>query len=786
MVSRQQDSKRKSEKRTRSRAAAAWTALGLWVGMGLVPTGCCPRMPKAAGPKPASAPAASGKAQDASKALVKQPKHPVRRRLTADDLFSPTPLWGRPPGKAIWSWDGKRLYFARPSAKDAKVLDLWVLEGGKARLLVAAHRLMKKAVALTEAQRAAQERRRVRSRGITDFRPGKAGKGLVLPVSGRIFYYDLAKDQIRDLFPKPAGELDPRLSPDGRLLAFVRRGDLWVKNLASGRERRLTRHDKPFITNAVAEFVAQEELGRYRGYWWAPDSKSIAYAQVDESAVHVALRPKYSAKGVTVIRQRYPAAGQANATVRLGLVSVRGGRTKWLDMGKDKDIYLARVRWTGQGLVYQVLSRDQKRLVVRLWNPRTRRAKVLLTETDPHYIRLHEDLRDLGELGFVWSTEKEGNRRVWLYGWTGKPLRPLSPKDMLVDKVEAATKDRVLVSVSEDRGRQRQLYELPLRAGAPRRLTGALPWHQVSVNRTATAFVDSASGLLTPPRVTIFALKEGLRPRRVMSLDFDEPTGLLKLGLRPPKSVTIQAWDGTALNGLLFLPPDFDTKRRYPAVIYTYGGPGGAVALHRWRSSVLWNQFLADRGFVVLVFDGRGTGHRGKAFELNLFHRFAVTDVRDVEAAVRFLRSQPFVAKDRVGLWGWSYGGFLAVMTALKKPGLLHATLAVAPVTDWRLYDTAYTERYLGKPAAHADLYRRANPVHLAERLDRPLMIIHGMADDNVLLRHSLALLRELVEKERPFEMLYFPGKRHSIKGRAARKTLLRTIADFFERYLGR
>ncbi len=272
--------------------------------------------------------------------------------------------------------------------------------------------------------------------------------------------------------------------------------------------------------------------------------------------------------------------------------------------------------------------------------------------------------------------------------------------------------------------------------------------------------------------------------RKVLSLDLDEPVGLRRLGLKVPKSVTIQAADGTKLNGLLFLPPGFDATKRYPGVIYTYGGPGGAVALHRWRSSLLWHQFLADQGFVVLAFDGRGTGHRGKAFELHLSHSFGQTDVADMEAAVRFLQSRPFVEGRRIGLWGWSYGGFLSLMTALKKPRLLQAALAVAPVTDWHLYDTAYTERYLGMPKDHPELYRLADPLRMAAKLAIPLMIIHGMADDNVLLRHSLAMIQALVGKGRRFEMLYFPGKRHSLKGRATRRMLLDRIADFFKRHL--
>jgi len=749
------------------------------VALTVAPIGCANKQAPGAG---------QGKQTKGQKgaSLFVQP-HEQPGRITVKDLFAKQSLFGTPPTRFAWSHDGTFLLFSKPSKEDAKVLDLWKFAKGKATLLVAAKDVTKHRAKLTEAQKSAMERKRVRHMGITSFILDKAGKGVLLPVAGHVYRYDLTTGKISDLFPKPAGEMDPTPSCDGTMVAFVRKSDLWLMNLATKKIQRLTKTGSATIHNGMAEFVAQEELERYRGFWWSKDGTMIAYATVDESKVPVVLRPQYGKKAVTVIKQRYPAAGKPNATVTLSVLNLKTHRTTKMDLGSNPDIYLARADWTKHGLTYQVLSRDQKQLELKLWDPKHRTTSVLLTDKDLRYVNLHHDFRPIADKEFVWSTEKTGVKRLWLHDWTGKPIRALSPKNMIVDDVQSAGPKGVLATVSTDRGRQRQVFFFPLAGGAPTRLTTRPGWHQVKVNRTGTAFVDRFSDLMIPPQVRVFTVSHrGLKWTAAVSavLDDNPSPRLRKLNIHCPKTITIRADDGTKLNGLMFLPNHFDAKRRYPAVIYTYGGPHGQVAARRWRSSVLWHQFLADHGFVVLTFDGRGTGHRGKAFETKLYKKFGVVDVEDIRRAAAYLAHLPYVDAKRMGIWGWSYGGFLTVMTLLKTQRLFAAGLAVAPLADWHLYDTAYTERYLGLPASNEKVYQNADPLPIADRLTTHLMLIQGMADDNVLLRNSLQLIESFERHGIHFDMLYYPAKKHSIKGRAIRRHLLQTIASFFVRRL--
>ncbi len=719
----------------------------------------------------------------------------VGKRLELDDLFGPKSLAGRPPGKFKWSADGARLVFLRPSAADARVLDLWQVDTstGKSSVLVTAASLRSATpVKLTEAQIAARERRRVRSRGITSFLPDKAGKGIVLPVGGMLHHYNLKTGQTRRLLKKPGGELDPKPSPDGKSLAFVRSGNLWVMDLATGRQRALTKTGKGTLSNGVAEFVAAEELDRHTGYWWSPDSKRIAYAEVDESGVKIIQRPEIHATRTKVVSQRYPASGTANAKVRLGVADLATGRTTWVDLGATADRYLARVRWVktstpaGIRVAVQTLSRDQRTLTLRLADPATGASRVVLTERDPRYINLHKDLRPLKKRpAFVWSTEASGSRQLGLYDWNGKLLRPLSKKPLFIHKVVGLDEESgaLWATVPTGRGKELHLYRFALDGkGAPRRISKRAGWHQVTFNRKSSHYVDRYSALSTPPQVRLHRADGSV----VQTLDANEAKHYRSFTLAASRFVEIPAEDGTILNGLLMHPLGSPPKTRAPAIIYTYGGPHGRSVANRWRRMEPWHQYLTQRGFVVLIVDGRGTAYRGKTFEAKLHMQFGRVDVADVAAAARWLGSRPGIDKDRLGLWGWSYGGYLTVTTLLRTGKLFAAGVAVAPVADWTLYDTAYTERYLGHPRSKAakKAYAQSNPVRFAKGLQTNLLLVHGMADDNVLLQHTLMLAQAFQKHGRRFDLMLYPGKKHSIKGTATRKHLLGGLLAYFQRHL--
>ncbi len=704
------------------------------------------------------------------------------RPFTPDEIFSDDPLYGNPPQGFKWSHDGRSAFFLKGSDSDAEILDLWVFdaENKKSRMLVAAADIMKtEEVELTEEQKAARERMRVRSRGITSFVPDTSGRGIVIPAYGMIYHYDLKTQEIKPLVEKPGGELDPKPSPDGTMVAFVRDGNLHVVNVHDLKERALTTDGSETLRNGVAEFVAAEELGRHTGYWWSPDGRSIAYAQVDESPVEIILRPEYSEDGVEVVRQRYPKAGTANAKVRLGVLDLQTARTRWVDMGESGDFYLVRVDWTKKGLAFQTLTRDLKRLSLRLANPETGRSRVVLEETDDHYINVHDDFHTFNGTrseSFLWSSEKSGNRQLYISNWKNGELKALTKEPLFVYKVTGINEEKghVYASVPVNRGLELHLYRFCLDGKEPPvRITEKDGWHAVTMNQQGTSYFDVYSDLNVPPQVRIHDSSGGV----LEVLDPNPTDRLEQYCLTPHEWVEFPAQNGVVLDGVLYYPVGYDKEKTHPAIIYTYGGPIGKVAARRWGRMDLWHRYMTQYGFFVLVFDGRGTGYRGKSFELEIYKGFGKVDVEDVGAAATWLGRRPDVDAKRLNLWGWSYGGYVTVMALLKLGNLFRSGAAVAPVADWGLYDTAYTERYLGHPEENPQIYQDANPMSFMETgLKSRLTLIHGMADDNVLLRHTLIMAEKLQDMGVMFDMMFYPGKRHSIQGRNVRKHLLSTL----------
>jgi dipeptidyl-peptidase-4 len=706
-------------------------------------------------------------------------------RLTLDRLFANPPLLGTPPRALKIAPDGRTIAFLRPRADDQLRFDLWVQDIGSGAERMAVDSLALSAGGtLSEAELMRRERARIASsRGIVEYQWAPDGRSLLVPLDGDIWLAPL-DGPARRLTATPDSEIDAKLSPRGSHASFVRAQNLWVADLATGKARALTTGGGGLVSYGVAEFVAQEEMDRLTGQWWAPDDRRIAIARVDETPVKVAVRAAIGSDGTRMTEQRYPFAGTPNALVSLEIHDLAGGAPVPVDLGADPDIYLARVDWlNADQLIVQRQSRDQKTLDLLLVDAATGASRVLLTEREATWVSLHDSLKPLADgRRFLWASERSGFRHLYL--WNGARLAPITRGDWPVDEILAVDEERgvILFSGYREGPTEKAVYRVALGGGPVQRLTPAGSWSEAVADARGRALLLTQSTPTTPASVTL-ATAEGdaLAPlRRIGSSDI--PYAAHLPGHVAPTFGTVKAADGrTDLNFMLLRPPGVPDGAKLPVFVEVYGGPGTGRRVRRSFGSPL-HQYLLQQGWAVFSVDNRGTPDRGKAFEAALYRRMGFPEVDDQIAALAWLKAQPFVDPHRVAVYGWSYGGFMVQRLMTEHPTAFAAGVSGAPVTDWRLYDTHYTERYLGNPATDPTPYAAADVTLRADRLERPMLIIHGLADDNVVFDHSARMMAALQKAGKPFETMLYPGQTHAIREPALQRHLWKTILAFLER----
>ncbi len=707
---------------------------------------------------------------------------PQAAELTIDRLFDAPALAGPTIMGLKLSPDGSRVTYLKGKAGDKDRLDLWEydIHDGQERLLVDSAELAPTPARLSDEELARRERRRTAAySGILEYSFAPSGKALLFPLDGSLYYYDLAKsgaDPVRRISGPGGFVTDATVSPAGGFVAYVRAQNLYAYDIARARELTLTRDGAGPVKNGMAEFVAQEEMGRDTGYWWAPDGAHLAFVRVDESPVKLTQRFEIAADNVTTFEQRYPAAGEANVLVQLGVTDLHGGKVVWIDLGADRDIYLARVTWLpdGRTLAIQRQSRDQRRLDLLFADAATGRSRVVLTETSPTWIDLNDDLTFLKRSPqFIWCSARDGYSHLYLYDYQGRVVRRLTAGAWNVDDfraraVKAVDEERRLVyfTGTEASPLERQLYAASLDTTDPavvRRISRESGIHAVSMSPDARFYVDSFNSGTQPPQVGLRNPDGGLMAWLLENrLDASHPDAPYLADNSVAEFGSLAAEDGQTLYYRLFKPRHFDPSRRHPAIVTVYGGPGVQSVLDTWMGAN-FIQILTRAGYVVFQLDNRGSAFRGTAFQNPIHGRMGEAEVADQVRGARWLQSQAFVDPGRIGVWGWSYGGYMTLMLMFKAPELFKVGVAGAPVTDWRLYDTHYTERYLGRPQDDAAGYEASGVLPYAPGLAGRLLVMHGMADDNVLFLNSTKLFRRLQDLGKPFDAMVYPGAKHGL-----------------------
>jgi dipeptidyl-peptidase-4 len=712
--------------------------------------------------------------------LVAAPALAGDEPLTVERLFAEPPLGGVLPAEFTWLPGGTSFsYLERTGQGRESRATMWVEEAatGKRVALLTDEQL-------EPATGAAGKPRLAGAQWSPD------GDALLLQGDGDLFRFERATGKVRRLTNSAAEEEVATFAPDGSRIAFVRANDLYALDLATGKETRISADGSADRFNGRLDWVYQEEIAGHdgRAYQWSSDSRSITYLTLDESGVprfpHVSLTETHP----TVDEQRYPKAGDRNPAWTLSVVSLTARPDGTLprrsfSRGGDGAEYLPRFGWTpGNAAVwFELLDRDQTRLELVRWEVATGALTTLLIEEDAAWVNLHDDLHFFPDGSFLWSSERPGFRHLFVHEASGGATRAVTAGDWEVTQVEEIDEQggTVVFTSPGPIVRERHVYRVNLDGTGLRRLTREAGSHRAVVAPGGRYVIDTWSRAAQPP---IIRLLDG-DGNVVRVLVANEHPEIEKYRTSQPEFFEVPGPSGLTLNAVVIKPVGFDPQQRYPVVVSVYGGPGSQSVTDAW-SRWQFNQVLANRGFVVFTVDNRGTTGRGRDFERALLRRFGKVELEDHLAGVEWLKKLPWVDGERIGIWGGSYGGFMTCYALFNAPEVFRAGAAVASVTDWGLYDSIYTERYLKRPQDNPDGYRDSSPVNQADKLAGKLLLVHGTADDNVHWHNTLILADKLVQAGKPYELQLYAGATHRSYRPEQRSDEQRRVLEFLERHL--
>jgi dipeptidyl-peptidase 4 len=729
------------------------------------------------------------------------------QQLTIEEIFAEGGVTGRAPSNVEWSPDGKKVSFVQRDASGEHGA-LWYVDSatGKKAILVAEEKLATLAPPVSRIK-SEREKTWIERYHVAAYHWAPDSQHLLFDSMGQLWYYSLDTGTAVQITTAPQATGDPKFSPDGRRISYIREHNIYVRSLEAGAaEKEVTEDANPKIKkhelnsgtetedllNGEVDWVYAEELDARSNYFWEPGGKHIAFLEMDEHEVPTYPLTDLLDVQASVEKEKYPKPGYANPGVRLGVVGSEGGRVKWISLGKDQDFYIPRFGWISDGWLWaQVLNRAQNKLDLYFVDTATGKSRLVLEETNPKWIDVSDDFQILksGDR-FLWSSWRTGYTHLYLYSFDkSNPLaadarleRQLESGDYEVTSVDGVDDSAgwVYFTANKDDARDRQLYRVKLDGSGVSRITPEAGTHAADFADDTRHYVDRFSTLLTPPVMSLCTVGGSCT-------QFWGSNDLKEYHIVPPKLVDFKAADGTVLYGILWLPENAATAApaSLPLIINPYGGPHAQDVANEWRGPMgLFNQILLQHGFAVLTVDNRGMGARGEKFAAANFRHFGDTELKDQLAALdQALQQYPVFDRNRLGWWGWSYGGYFTLY-AMTHSDRFQAGVSVAPVTNWLLYDSIYTERYMGLPKDNAENYRTSSPVNSAANLRGHLLEVHGTGDDNVHFQNTVQMAQALINAGKQFDLMIYPGKTHGISGTAASTHLFHMIEDHFVKYL--
>jgi dipeptidyl-peptidase 4 len=597
--------------------------------------------------------------------------------------------------------------------------------------------------------------------------------------AGTFFLYDISKKKFFVLAESEEEQINAAFSPDGSKLGFVRGNNMFVADISSGSIKQLTFDGSDVILNGLFDWVYEEEFSIIKAWKWSPDSRHIAFWRLDQSPVPKVRIAKWDSLYMNTLDMRYPKPGASNSIVNIGVVNIDDAKTIWMDIGEEQDIYIPRINFTkDQALLsIQRLNRLQNKLDFIMADIKTGKTNVIFTEKSDAWIDISDDLTFLEDgKRFIWTSEKDGFRHLYLYDYSGKQLNQLTKGNWQVENLYYADNEKVVFSANERGIRFSDLYQVNIKGTGFRRITNEPGVHSVIVSSKGKYYIDRYSNSTT---VTSAALKS-IDGKQIRDIVVPKTNPMEDYGFNKVEYFSFTASDGIELNAAMIKPWDFDENKKYPVLFDIYGGPGSSSMKDRWGGfSFAWQQLLAKEGYIIFTVDNRGTCGRGTAFKHVVYKRLGEMEVNDMVEGAKYLSTLGYVDTSRLGIWGWSYGGYMAALTITKAADYFKTAVAVAPVTHWKFYDTIYTERYMQTPRLNPKGYEESSVMHYAKNYKGNLLLIHGTADDNVHFQNSVVLADKLISENKQFSTMFYPEKDHSIYGGRTRQQLFRLITDY-------
>ena len=710
--------------------------------------------------------------------------------LTLQALFQPGGLAGRGPENATWSPDGTKLTYIERDQKGGGG-ELWYVDAatGEKKVLVSAEKLAALAPDVNKVTNERQKEWMTRYH-VAAYIWGPDSKHILFDSAGQLWLYDLGSQTAVQFTSSPDPSGDPKFSPDGNHVAFIRKHNLYVRPVSGSGEKQLTKDGSDNFFNGDIDWVYAEELGVRTNYFWSPDNKEIVFLHMDETKVPTYPIPDLLPTSATVDEQKYPKVGDPNPVVKLGVVDANGGKVRWISLSSDEDTYIPRFGWVKNGVMWAALeNRTQDKMDLYFIDAKTGKSRIVFTETTPGAWMDFENieipfLKTAGQ--FIWRSWRDGNTHMYLYsfdkqnpmGADAKLEREIEKGDYEVLSVDSVNEESgtVFFQANKDDPRQVHVYSVQLDGSGFKDLTPQEGMHFANFSEDAKHYAQMFMSPQSAPRSTLCAVGGTCFPV------WQAKDEIAEYGIRAPKYLEFKADDGTTLYGRLLLPPDGTVSGKIPVIINIYGGP--AAQMVRKGTPDAFDEILSRKGFAIFAVDNRGTPGRDRKFQTAIRHEFGAIELKDQLTALDQLMAQyPQLDNDRVAIWGWSNGGSMTLY-AMTHSDRFKAGVAVAPVTSQVNYDSIYTERYMGLLADDKDGYAMSDVTKAADKLHGELMLAHGTGDDNVHFGNSMQIINALISADKQFRLMIYPNKTHSIAGTDARVHLFTMIENHFEREL--